>query len=129
MLRAVELALGVPAGSPKSVESQVDLAFAILTEKRDATTGEPAAGDEPSRASEPVAASAPPSSETVVYAWKEREDGSPEGARLKQLEIENLHLKQLVGNLSLEKKLLHYKARPRDLLVYLPPLPAGERRR
>ena len=26
--------------------------------------------------------------------------------RVKQLEIENLHLKQLIGNLSLEKKLL-----------------------
>jgi len=102
----VELALGVPAGSPKSVESQVDLAFAILTEKRDAATGEPAAVDVEARAMPPTAAaSAPPPSETVVYAWKEREDGS-EVARSKQLEIENLHLKQLVGNLSLEKKLL-----------------------
>ena len=95
----VELALGVPAGSPKSVEKQVDLVFAILTEKRDAATGldEPAA---------PTAAPAPAPSETVVYAWKERDDGGSEGTRMKQLEIENLHLKQLVGNLSLEKKLL-----------------------
>ena len=30
---------------------------------------------------------------------------------------------------SLRKKSLRYVARPRDLLVYLPPLPAGERRR
>lgn len=95
----VELALGVPAGSPKSVERQVDLVFAILTEKRDAAidVDEPAA---------PTAAPAPPPSETVVYAWKERDEGGPEGTRMKQLEIENLHLKQLVGNLSLEKKLL-----------------------
>ncbi len=95
----VELALGVPAGSPKSVERQVDLVFAILTEKRDAATDldAPAA---------PIAAPAPPPSETVVYAWKERDDGGSEGTRMKQLEIENLHLKQLVGNLSLEKKLL-----------------------
>ena len=41
-----------------------------------------------------------------MYAWKERDDGAAEGTRSKQLEIENLHLKQLVGNLSLEKKLL-----------------------
>ena len=103
----VELALGVPAGSPKSVESQVDLAFAILTEKRDAATGEPAAVDVEARAMPPApAASVPPPSETVVYAWKEREEGGSAGARSKQLEIENLHLKQLVGNLSLEKKLL-----------------------
>jgi len=95
----VELALGVPAGSPKSVERQVDLVFAILTEKRDAATNldEPAAS---------TAAHAPPPSETVVYAWKERDDSGSEGTRMKQLEIENLHLKQLVGNLSLEKKLL-----------------------
>ena len=32
----IELALGLPAGSPKSVETQVDLAFAILTQKLDA---------------------------------------------------------------------------------------------
>ena len=43
---------------------------------------------------------------TVVYAWKEHKDTATEGARVKQLEIENLHLKQLIGNLSLEKKLL-----------------------
>ena len=95
----VELALGVPAGSPKSVERQVDLVFAILTEKRDAT----ADLDEPAA---PTAAPASTPSETVVYAWKERDDSASEGTRMKQLEIENLHLKQLVGNLSLEKKLL-----------------------
>jgi AcrR family transcriptional regulator len=105
----VELALGVPAGSPKSVESQVDLVFAILTEKREAVSGETDGEGEGSRAVPPIAAaaeSAPPPSETVVYAWKERDDVGSDGARTKQLEIENLHLKQLVGNLSLEKKLL-----------------------
>ncbi|HET7924765.1 MAG TPA: hypothetical protein VFL30_07690, partial [Rhodanobacteraceae bacterium] len=103
----VELALGVPAGSPKSVERQVDLVFAILTEKRDAAAGQSDVVDEPQRAASPAAAAfVPQPSETVVYAWKEREDVASEGARLKQLEIENLHLKQLVGNLSLEKKLL-----------------------
>jgi TetR/AcrR family transcriptional regulator len=95
----IELALGVPAGSPKSVEKQVDLVFAILTEKRDAAT-------DLDETAAPTAAPAPAQSETVVYAWKERDDGGSEGTRMKQLEIENLHLKQLVGNLSLEKKLL-----------------------
>jgi len=99
----VELALGAPAGSPKSVERQVDLLFAILTEKREAAMDNAAAVDEPAT---PPAPSEPASSETVVYAWKEREEGGSAGARSKQLEIENLHLKQLVGNLSLEKKLL-----------------------
>jgi AcrR family transcriptional regulator len=102
----VELALGVPGGSPKSVERQVDLIFAILTERLDAAADEPvAAAAELPRATRPAATSVPPS-ETVVYAWKEREDGGSESARSKQLEIENLHLKQLIGNLSLEKKLL-----------------------
>lgn len=99
----VELALGVPAGSPKSVERQVDLLFAILTEKREAAIDDAAAVGEPAK---PPATSPPPHGETVVYAWKERDEGGSAGTRLKQLEIENLHLKQLVGNLSLEKKLL-----------------------
>jgi hypothetical protein len=43
-----------------------------------------------------------------VYAWKDGRDGATrsESTRTKQLEIENLHLKQLVGSLSLEKKIL-----------------------
>ena len=60
----VELALGLPAGSPKSVETQVDLMFAILTEKLDAATDEPVA-ELPDAARRPVATAAPPS-ETVV---------------------------------------------------------------
>ena len=118
----VELALGVPAGSPKSVERQVDLVFAILTEKRDAS-GEPAAAGEGMRAPPPaaVAAQSAQPSETVVYAWQERDDVGSESARTKQLEIENLHLKQLVGNLSLEKKLLL------ERLAALEPMQRGTR--
>jgi AcrR family transcriptional regulator len=88
----LELMLGLPAGSPKSVERQVDLMFAILTQHSEA--GSEAAATPAPRSG---AAPEPPASETVVYF---------EAARVKQLEIENLHLKQLVGNLSLEKKLL-----------------------
>jgi AcrR family transcriptional regulator len=102
----LELALGLPAGSPKSVEHQVDLVFGILTEKHATTAGELAAPSavplRAARAAEPPASS----TDTVVYAWKDGREGSPEAARVKQLEIENLHLKQLIGNLSLEKKLL-----------------------
>jgi len=118
----VELALGVPAGSPKYVERQVDLVFAILTEKRDAS-GEPAAAGEGMRAPPPaaVAAQSAQPSETVVYAWQERDDVGSESARTKQLEIENLHLKQLVGNLSLEKKLLL------ERLAALEPMQRGTR--
>ena len=102
----IELMLGLAAGSPKSVERQVDLVFEILTERLEPTVGEAAAQPgEPPRLAKPATTAAPPP-ETVVYAWKENREGAPEAARVKQLEIENLHLKQLVGNLSLEKKLL-----------------------
>jgi AcrR family transcriptional regulator len=95
----VELTLQLPAGSAKSVERQVDLMFRILTERR----GDAAqAGDaEPERSAAPAAPA-----DTVVYAWKDTKEGLVEGARVRELEIENTHLKQLVGNLSLEKKLL-----------------------
>ena len=87
----VELMLGLPAGSPKSVERQVDLMFKILTERLEIAVGDGAAPPSgPSRSSEPANAAASPS----------------ETARVNELEIENLHLKQLIGNLSLEKKLL-----------------------
>jgi hypothetical protein len=114
----VELALGVPAGSPKSVERQVDLAFAILTEKLEVPAAEPLAAG----AAASVAAGAPPpaKSATVVYAWKDAKDVASDGTRLKQLEIENLHLKQLVGSLSLEKKLLLERLAARE-----PPAPSS----
>jgi AcrR family transcriptional regulator len=95
----VELVLGLPEGSPKSLERQVDLVFAILTERADtALAEEPNAGA--------VSVPALPRAETVVYAWAGGNEPLPEASRLKQLEIENLHLKQLVGSLSLEKKVL-----------------------
>jgi len=96
----VELTLGLPAGSPKSVERQVDLLFAVLTERR----AEMPQATETQRAKAAAAAAAP--GDTVVYAWRESKESLVDGARVKQLETENLHLKQLVGSLSLEKKLL-----------------------
>lgn len=99
----IEHTLGLPAHSPKTLERQVDLAFAILTEKLDAHVDATAAPLEPVRVSRAEAAEA---HDSVVYAWKETKDGATQSARAKQLEIENLHLKQLIGNLSLEKKLL-----------------------
>ena len=98
----VEYTLGLSPSSPKAIEQQVDLAFAILTEKLDAQASAvepPVAPVRAARASEPAA-------DTVVYAWKDSKDGATEASRTKQLEMENLHLKQLIGNLSLEKQLL-----------------------
>ncbi len=100
----VELTLGLPAGSPKSVERQVDLLFALLTQRVEAPLEEPLApADErpPARARASGA-----TGETVVYAWKDSKSEVAERARAEELELENQHLKQLVGTLSLEKKLL-----------------------
>lgn len=94
----VELMLGLPAGSTKSIERQVDLLFATLTER----TGEPA----PALAEESAEGARGARSDTVVYAWQDGAEKLPDVSRAKQLEIENLHLKQLVGTLSLEKRVL-----------------------
>ena len=99
----VELLLGLPAGSAKSVEGQVDLAFRILTADPDVESETPEETDPAVARVEPEVADG-----SVVYAWKDGRDGATrsESTRTKQLEIENLHLKQLVGSLSLEKKIL-----------------------
>jgi AcrR family transcriptional regulator len=101
----VELLLGVPTGSPKSVERQVDLLFATLVDgagEQDGTVpAHVVTTDE--HAAAPLAANA---RGAVVYDWGDAQELTPAANRLKQLEHENLQLKQLVGSLSLEKKLL-----------------------
>jgi AcrR family transcriptional regulator len=98
----VELSLGAQAGSTKAVEEQVDLVFAILTERL--TT------DAETTAPEPVAAVHAPLAGTTlpgnVVAVRPDARVAPDATRFRQLEMENEHLKQLVGTLSLEKKLL-----------------------
>jgi AcrR family transcriptional regulator len=99
----VEYTLGLPPGAPKAIEQQVDLAFAILTEKLDPADGE--AEKRPAEPSRTRRGAKSQQDDTVVYPWKGRETAA-DSAREKQLETENLQLKQLIGNLSLEKKLL-----------------------
>jgi AcrR family transcriptional regulator len=101
----LELVLGQPAGSAKSVETQIDLIFRILTADVQSPSQQLDSDHNPSR-SESVDAERAGSA--VVYAWKDGREpaGRSEQSRMKQLEIENLHLKQLVGSLSLEKKVL-----------------------
>jgi AcrR family transcriptional regulator len=101
----VELMLGLPAGSPKSLERQVDLLFAILTERLE-TAPPDVPRDVQQTAARPGAAASAPRDDTVVYAWAGSPESLAESSRVKQLEIENLHLKQLVGSLSLENKVL-----------------------
>jgi AcrR family transcriptional regulator len=98
----VELLLGLPAGSPKSVERQVDLLFSVLTAES------PADDVRADRSASPAAmeADADAAAAGGVYALADARELTPAASRIKQLELENLHLKQLVGTLALEKKLL-----------------------
>jgi len=101
----VELLLGVPTGSPKSVERQVDLLFAVLVD--DAADQDGAVPTHLVTTDGDAAARVAPSERSaVVYDWDDAKELTPAANRLKQLEHENVQLKQLVGSLSLEKKLL-----------------------
>ncbi len=98
-------ALGMPADSPKAVEQQIDLIYAILTEPlaQAAEEEQPTKTTARPKNEEKVATTR---SEVVVYPWRDAQEATGDAGRVKQLETENQHLKQLVGNLSLEKKLL-----------------------
>jgi len=100
----VKYTLHVPADSAKAVEQQVDLMYAILTERVAPSTAE----ENPTEAARPVPAERPaqPRPEAVVYPWRDGRETANDAARVRQLETENQQLKQLIGNLSLEKKLL-----------------------
>jgi AcrR family transcriptional regulator len=108
----IELTLGIPANTPKSVETQVDLLFGVLTAEPDAEPETPRVeppGPAPEASLVPAAAPEPGAevaTHTTVYAWEDAKELSPERNRIKQLEHENMNLRQLVGGLSLDKKLL-----------------------
>jgi AcrR family transcriptional regulator len=100
----VELGLGVPPGSPKGVERQIDLIFGILTAEQDPPADGAATVESAREPSAPEKLEPDTVDGAVVYAWERASDS--EGNRATRLERENMHLKQLVGSLSLEKKLL-----------------------
>jgi len=95
----VEHTLRLPAGSPKAVEQQIDLIFAILTEP---AVPQPSNADESRAQAEPVQQSMAANVATLPAA----KQGIAKADRVENFEAENRHLKQLIGDLSLEKKLL-----------------------
>jgi AcrR family transcriptional regulator len=101
----IQHVLGLPPDSAKAVETQVDLIYAILTEPlaQAAAEEQPAETLTPPRNEKKPATTRP---EVVVYPWREAREAGADAGRVKQLEDENQQLKQLVGSLSLEKKLL-----------------------
>lgn len=92
----IEHTMGLPPGSPKAVELQIDLIFAILTEQVVAPEGIESIELRPSSRSQTA---------TVATLLLPKQ-AIAQDDRAEQLEAENRHLKQLIGNLSLEKKLL-----------------------
>jgi len=107
----IELTLGIPANTPKSVETQVDLLYGVLTAEPDVDAAAPqvelpAAADAPPAHAPNAELAADAGARTAVYAWEDAKELSPERNRIAQLEHENMNLRQLVGGLSLDKKLL-----------------------
>ncbi len=99
----IHAVLGLPPDSAKAVETQIDLIYAILTEPLTQTAAEEPPTDASTKSEKQSVTTRP---EVVVYPWRDAQDSASDAGRVKQLENENQHLKQLVGNLSLEKKLL-----------------------
>ena len=96
----VELLVGIPTGTARSIERQVDLVYEILVADPDP------AGDAETSMGEPRDVETGDGATAVVYSWDNAQQLTPDGNRIKQLELENSRLKHLVGNLALEKQLL-----------------------
>ena len=109
----IELLLGLDPSSAKAIEVQVDLLFRVLTAPADAEVPTMPVSNEPT-------ASAPLSSDSsVVYPWRDGRDSgvTAESTRTQQIETENRQLKQLVGSLTLEKKILVEMLQERERLL------------
>ena len=97
----VEYTLGVPPGSPRPWNNR-STSCSRSSRRSSAQPGEaPRAG----RVAALGQARRGAANDAVVLRGRNTK-AATDGVRVKQLEIENLHLKQLIGNLSLEKKLL-----------------------
>jgi len=97
----VELLVGIPTGSAKSIERQVDLVYEILVAEPD-PADEAAGNSTRARNADETADDA----SAIVYAWDNAQQLTPDGNRIRQLELQNSRLKHLVGDLALEKQLL-----------------------
>lgn len=102
----VELATGIPTGTPKSIEEQVDLVYGILVGDEDGEGDVGPSGDRARAHDAEADANDSEAERRNVYALESAGELTAESSRLKQLEAENSRLKQIVGNLTLEKQLL-----------------------
>lgn len=100
--------VGFKPESPKAVERQVDLLFGILTERLPAdSAGAELKTPPPALLEARNREASGARSDTVVYPWRTAKEDSPtEDERLARLQAENAQLKQLVGTLALENKIL-----------------------
>jgi AcrR family transcriptional regulator len=100
----VELLLGLPTGSAESIELQVDLVYDIVTSSGSLFQSPVDVAQVPELAPESTAAEGAQAAETHVSG----------AGNQRRLEMENRHLKQLVGSLSLERAILLDMLRERD---------------
>jgi hypothetical protein len=101
--------MGLPTESPKSVERQVDLMFGLLTERLPADTEAATTAAAAPHTARAVRSRGPAAErdETVVYPWRTAPEApAAPDAHVAALQAENAQLKQLVGTLALEKKIL-----------------------
>lgn len=121
----LELVTGNPVGSASSIDAQIDLLFRLLTEQpsdeadeaqrhagganvapdADRMRADAHAGTSDA-ATESGTAAASSTEDAVIYAWDPARGGEHGDKRLKQLEIENNQLRQLLANARLENKVL-----------------------
>ena len=107
MPEEIEFSTAAAVDSPQSIEMQVDFIFSLITQ---GVGSQPPLDPKSARAREMQLSSnadGPQSEAEPAHLWGEQYAGLPASQlqRLRQLEIENEHLKQMVGELSLEKRL------------------------
>ncbi len=104
----IELCIGLPAGSAESIEAQVDLVFSLMTQGTgpdllaDSKPSAQGKTEKPSRRKPGKA-----SDKERTHVWGEQYSALPASQlqRLSQLEIENEHLKRMVGELTLQARM------------------------
>jgi AcrR family transcriptional regulator len=103
----LELTTGNPVGSAKSIDTQIDLLFRLLTETSDEEAERQHDKVNVSKSAAPTTPKTPDDGDTVVYPWDQaRSAEQSQHGRVHQLEAENNQLRQLLANASLENKVL-----------------------
>ena len=108
MPEEIELATGLAVDNPQSIEMQVDFVFSLVTQGvGPELLPDPKSARERKPAQLESSADAEDLGAEAAHLWGEQYSGlaASQLQRLRRLEVENEHLKQMVGELSLEKRM------------------------